>query len=46
VRNLSAHPGRIIYFVDVPFSAEPAACDEGRLPWDYLGPDVWDVARG
>ncbi|HSF07439.1 MAG TPA: dTDP-4-dehydrorhamnose 3,5-epimerase family protein [Methylomirabilota bacterium] len=46
VRNLGAHPGRIIYFVDVQFSAEPAACDEGRLPWDYVGADVWDVTRG
>jgi dTDP-4-dehydrorhamnose 3,5-epimerase len=46
VRNLGASVGRVIYFVDVQFSPEPASCDEGRLPWDYAGADVWDVARG
>ncbi len=46
VRNLSARTGHVIYFVDVQFTPEPAACDEGRLPWDYLGADVWDVGRG
>ena len=46
VRNLGTEPGRIIYFTDVHFSAEPSACDEGRLPWDYLGADIWDVTRG
>ena len=46
VRNLGAATGRIIYFTDVHFSPEPSDCDEGRLPWDYLGADVWDVTRG
>jgi dTDP-4-dehydrorhamnose 3,5-epimerase len=46
VRNLGAGVGRIIYFADVQFNSEPAACDEGRLPWDYAGADVWDVVRG
>ncbi len=46
VRNLAAAPGRIIYFTDVHFSAEPAACDEGRLPWDHAGADVWEPVRG
>ena len=46
VRNLGVAVGRIIYFVDVQFTAEPAESDEGRLPWDYLGADVWDVTRG
>ena len=44
--NLAAAPGRIIYFTDVHFSPHPADCDEGRLPWDYLGAAVWDVTRG
>lgn len=44
-RNLAAAPGRIIYFVDVQFSTG-TDCDEGRLPWDYLGADVWEVVRG
>lgn len=46
VRNLGSAPGRIIYFVDVPFSPDPALCDEGRLPWDYAGAEIWDVVRG
>jgi dTDP-4-dehydrorhamnose 3,5-epimerase len=45
-RNLGTATARIIYFADVHFSADPSDCDEGRLPWDYLGPDVWDVTRG
>jgi dTDP-4-dehydrorhamnose 3,5-epimerase len=45
-RNLGAETGRIIYFTDVHFSAEPSACDEGRLPWDFAGPDVWDMTKG
>jgi dTDP-4-dehydrorhamnose 3,5-epimerase len=46
VRNMAATAGRLIYFTDLHFSAEPASCDEGRLPWDFAGADVWAVARG
>ena len=46
VRNLAVAPGRIIYFTDIHFSPEPATCDEGRLPWDYAGADIWEVVRG
>jgi dTDP-4-dehydrorhamnose 3,5-epimerase len=46
VRNLGTAVGRIIYFTDLHFSAEPSACDEGRLPWDFAGPEVWEVTRG
>lgn len=46
VRNLAETTGHIIYFVDVQFSPEPSTSDEGRLPWDYAGADVWDVTRG
>jgi len=46
VRNLGSATGRIIYFTDLHFSAEPSSCDEGRLPWDFAGPDVWEVTRG
>ena len=46
MRNLGTAPGRIIYFTDVHFSAEPSSCDEGRLPWDYAGADIWEVTRG
>ena len=46
VRNLGESPGRIIYFTDLHFSPEPATCDEGRLPWDFAGKDVWEIGRG
>ena len=40
-----ADPSVIIYFVDVQFSVDEH-CDEGRIPWDFFGPEVWDVERG
>ena len=46
VKNIGASRGRIIYFVDVQFQAAPAECDEGRLPWDFAGADIWDVVKG
>jgi len=46
VRNVGTQPARIVYFTDVHFSAEPSSCDEGRLPWDFAGADVWDLTRG
>ncbi len=46
VRNLGPSTGRIIYCVDVHFSPDPSLCDEGRLPWDYAGVDVWEMTRG
>jgi len=35
----------IVYFVDVQFSVGDD-CDEGRLPWDHFGAEVWEVERG
>ena len=46
MKNVGASTGCLIYFVDQMFSPDPATCDEGRLPWDFAGADVWDVARG
>lgn len=46
VRNIAREAGRIIYFVDVQFSPDPNECDEGRLPWDYLGAEIWEIVRG
>ena len=46
MRNLGTATARLVYLVDVQFSADPATSDEGRLPWDYLGPDVWEITRG
>lgn len=40
-----ATPSAIVYFVDVQFSTGDE-CDEGRLPWDHFGAEVWDVERG
>jgi dTDP-4-dehydrorhamnose 3,5-epimerase len=36
---------QILYFVDVQFAVDET-CDEGRLPWDHFGTEVWDVERG
>ena len=46
VRNVATSRGRIIYFVDTQFSPDPATSDEGRLPWDFAGLDVWEPTRG
>ncbi|HKW90474.1 MAG TPA: dTDP-4-dehydrorhamnose 3,5-epimerase family protein [Methylomirabilota bacterium] len=46
VKNLATTRGRIIYFVDVQFRPEPDKTEEGRLPWDFAGAEVWDVTRG
>jgi dTDP-4-dehydrorhamnose 3,5-epimerase len=44
-RNLRpATPSAIIYFVDVQFSVDDE-CDEGRLPWDHFGAEIWEVER-
>jgi dTDP-4-dehydrorhamnose 3,5-epimerase len=46
VRNLAGTRGQIIYFVDVNFDPHPDRCDEGRLPWDHFGAEIWEVVRG
>jgi dTDP-4-dehydrorhamnose 3,5-epimerase len=42
--NLWAQAASIIYFVNQQFCLEHP--DEGRLPWDLLGKDIWEVAKG
>jgi dTDP-4-dehydrorhamnose 3,5-epimerase len=45
-RNLRTdRTSTIVYFVDVQFSMDED-CDEGRLPWDHFGAEVWEVERG
>ncbi|MCB9886866.1 MAG: dTDP-4-dehydrorhamnose 3,5-epimerase family protein [Planctomycetes bacterium] len=44
--NIGRATGRIIYMVDVQFSVTPGECDEGRLPWDFLGAEIWDIVKG
>jgi dTDP-4-dehydrorhamnose 3,5-epimerase len=46
VKNLAPARGRIIYLVDMQFSSDPDQTEEGRLPWDFAGADIWDVTRG
>ena len=45
-RNLGGHAARIFYFTDRTFSPDPSRCDEGRLAWDALGAEVWELSRG
>jgi dTDP-4-dehydrorhamnose 3,5-epimerase len=44
-RNLAPARGRIIYFTDTHFRPAPESCDEGRLPWDFAGPQFWELVR-
>jgi dTDP-4-dehydrorhamnose 3,5-epimerase len=44
-RNLGDAPARIIYMTDVQFSGEAGVTDEGRLPWDLVGAEVWEPAK-
>lgn len=44
--NLAPVAGRILYMVDVQFSTQAGECDEGRLPWDFLGAQIWTVQNG
>ena len=46
VRNVGMGIGQIIYFVDTQFDPSPEGCDEGRLPWDHFGVDVWEKEKG
>jgi len=45
-KNVATENGQIIYFVNQVFSADPDISDEGRLPWDYFGTDVWEIEKG
>lgn len=44
-RNIGQTVGHIVYMVDVAFATDEN-CDEGRLPWDFLGAEIWDITRG
>ena len=44
-RNIGQDVARIIYMVDVEFAVDEE-CDEGRLPWDFLGAEIWEIVRG
>ncbi|MCD8485118.1 dTDP-4-dehydrorhamnose 3,5-epimerase family protein [Candidatus Woesebacteria bacterium] len=42
--NLWHEPQTLIYFVTNQFN--PDQPDEHRLPWDFFGPEMWEVERG
>ena len=45
LKNLGDKAARIIYMTDVPFTPDPATTEEGRLPWDMIGPEIWEPAK-
>lgn len=44
VRNLDNQTGYIFYLVSQQFSKDDP--DERRLPWDQLGKEIWEIAKG
>ena len=44
-RNLSRTESRILYLTDLLFDPDPERCDEGRLPWDFAGAEIWDIIK-
>ena len=44
IANLWTDSATMIYFVNQHFDLENP--DEHRLPWDFLGKDIWEIARG
>ena len=44
-RNVGAKPARIVYMTDVHFSAVSGETDEGRLPWDLVGAEIWEPSK-
>ncbi len=44
-RNLSRTESRILYLTDLLFDPDPERCDEGRLPWDFAGAEIWDIVK-
>lgn len=44
LRNLDDKTGFVFYFVSQQFNKDEP--DERRLPWDMLGPEMWDVTKG
>ncbi len=44
-RNVGGKPARIVYLTDLHFSAESGVTDEGRLPWDLVGAEIWEPSK-
>ncbi len=43
--NLGPREARILYMTDLVFDPDPERCDEGRLPWDFAGAEIWHVVK-
>ncbi|MFA5995262.1 MAG: dTDP-4-dehydrorhamnose 3,5-epimerase family protein [Patescibacteria group bacterium] len=44
--NLWPKPASVIYLVNNLFTQDPKLSDEGRLPWDEFGKEVWEITKG
>ena len=44
-RNIGTATARIVYLTDLHFHPEPERTDEGRLPGDFAGEEIWEPAR-
>ena len=44
-KNVGSETARILYLTDLHFDPDPKHCDEGRLPWDYFGSEIWDPPK-
>lgn len=44
-KNAGERAARIIYMTDEVFSPEPGRTDEGRLPWDMVGSEIWEPSK-
>ena len=44
-RNLGGEAATIVYFTDLHFSEDPGEGDEGRLPWDFAGAEIWEIPK-
>lgn len=42
--NASDARAQLVYFVNQQF--DPESPDEKRLPWDFVGKEVWDIIKG
>jgi dTDP-4-dehydrorhamnose 3,5-epimerase len=44
-RNVGGRRAGILYLTDRHFSPDPTTTDEGRLPWDLVGAEIWEPAK-
>ena len=44
-KNVGSQVARVIYLTNRHFSADPETTDEGRLPWDMVGAEIWEPPK-